>query len=603
VYCIVGRPSYIYFLYIASMAYRPPNQRGDGRASPEVRERSEQDSNGFGKEKEESQDVRYSDDVRFSGDARFSDQKRAVGPQDGWYGRKDGRRQDQWGELTELEVFGEKKERNTDGIDFDQYDRIPVEVTGEGGDKYIPLKFFTDGNLAEKLQWNLERCGYERPTPVQKYAVPIVVGGRDLMACAQTGSGKTCGFMVPCLESLLRSGPPDGQPANRGRPLPMPTALVLAPTRELAAQIHVESLKFAYATGISSRLIYGGADIREQQREMQKGTDILVATPGRLSDMIGRDCVDLGLCQFLILDEADRMLDMGFEPQVREIVQHSGMSRKLAEKLRRQSMMFSATFALNVQKMAGDFLTDYLFITVGRVGSCSEMIDQSLIYAEDGKGKTRALEKVYRDSAPPVGQLTVIFVESKKKADEIELYLWNAGLKVCAIHGDRDQRERENAMESFKCGETPILVATDVAARGLDISNVGLVINYDMPKQMDDYVHRIGRTGRAGKRGVAIGFVNERCRYCDELAELMRGANQDVPPWLAQLAKENSSNYANFKGKGKGKGAAVPYGGKDVREVAKKAAEPVVAAPKAEPKARPKTPSPERVVPDAWDSD
>lgn len=276
------------------------------------------------------------------------------------------------------------------------------------------------------------------------------------------------------------------------------------------------------------------------------------------------------------------------------------MSRKLERK--RQSMMFSATFAAAVQKMAGDFMDNYLFITVGRVGSCSETIDQSLIYAEDGKGKTRALEKVYRDHAPPVGQLTVIFVDSKKKADEIELYLWNAGLKVCAIHGDRDQRERENAMESFKCGETPILVATDVAARGLDISNVGLVINYDMPKQMDDYVHRIGRTGRAGKRGQAIGFVNERCRYCDELAELMRGANQEVPPWLAQLAKENSSNYANYKGgKGKGKGGATPYGGKDLRELPKKAEAPVAETPKPEPKARPRTPSPAREVPDAWD--
>merc|ERR1719265_143444 len=155
--------------------------------------------------------------------------------------------------------------------------------------------------------------------------------------------------MVPCLESLLRSGPPPEQRPNRGRPMPMPCALVMAPTRELAAQIHVESLKFAYASGIQSRLIYGGADIREQQREMQKGTDILIATPGRLSDMIGRDCVDLGLCQFMILDEADRMLDMGFEPQVREIVQHSGMSRKLDRK--RQSMMFSATFAAAVQRM------------------------------------------------------------------------------------------------------------------------------------------------------------------------------------------------------------------------------------------------------------
>merc|ERR1719272_1544883 len=241
------------------------------------------------------------------------------------------------------------------------------------------------------------------------------------------------------------------------------------------------------------------------------------------------------------------MLDMGFEPQVREIVQQSGLSR-YRKNGTRQNMMFSATFAGAVQKMAGDFMIDYLFITVGRVGSCSETITQTLFYAEDGKGKTRALEKIYRDYAPPVGQLTVIFVETKRRADEIEGDLWQAGLKVCAIHGDRDQQQREFALEAFKSGECPILVATDVAARGLDISNVGLVINYDMPKHMDDYVHRIGRTGRAGKRGEAIGFVNEKCRYCTDLAELLRQANQDVPSWLSSLAKENKDNYAS-KGK------------------------------------------------------
>lgn len=199
--------------------------------------------------------------------------------------------------------------------------------------------------------------------------------------------------------------------------------------------------------------------------------------------------------------------------------------------------------------------------------------------------------------------LTVIFVETKRRADEIELDLYQAGLQVCAIHGDRDQQQRESALESFKSGETPILVATDVAARGLDISNVGLVINYDMPKQMDDYVHRIGRTGRAGKRGVAIGFVNEKCRYCNDLAGLLRQANQEVPSWLSQLAKENSDNYQARKGKGKGT-VAPNFGGKDVRQLDKAAAAPVVVEEKkveepVKPPERPK--SPPREVPDAWD--
>eukprot|EP00931_Biecheleriopsis_adriatica_P116854 TRINITY_DN92440_c0_g1_i1.p1 TRINITY_DN92440_c0_g1~~TRINITY_DN92440_c0_g1_i1.p1 ORF type:complete len:555 (+),score=115.41 TRINITY_DN92440_c0_g1_i1:50-1714(+) len=531
-------------------------------------------------------------DVRYSGDVRF-EKRGGAARSDGWYGRKDGRRPELWDELSELDTFGEARQRGG-GIDFDKYDKIPVEVTGNGADDFVAMTSFAECQLSEQLSWNLHRCGYDRPTPVQKHAIPIVVGGRDLMACAQTGSGKTCAFMVPCIESLLRSGPPDKQTSSRGRPPPMPCALVLAPTRELALQIHEESLKFSYSTGIQSKIIYGGADIREQLREMGKGTDILIATPGRLTDFINRESVDMGLTQFLILDEADRMLDMGFEPQVREIVQNSGLGRKLERT--RQNMMFSATFAGAIQRMAGDFMADYLFITVGRVGSCSETITQTLIYADEGRAKTRALEKIYREHAPPVGQLTVIFVDTKKKADEIEVDLWQAGLRVCAIHGDRDQRQREIALEAFKSGENPILVATDVAARGLDISNVGLVINYDMPKQMDDYVHRIGRTGRAGKRGVAIGFVNEHCRYCLELAELLRQAKQEVPPWLSQLAKENSENYAARKGKGKG---GANFGSKDIREMAKAAA---VVEEKKEPPKEPERPkSPPREVPDAWD--
>lgn len=271
-------------------------------------------------------------------------------------------------------------------------------------------------------------------------------------------------------------------------------------------------------------------------------------------------------------------------------------------------MMFSATFAGPVQKMAGDFLHDYLFITVGRVGSASETIEQVLVYAEEGRGKTRALEKMYRENTPADGLLTVIFVDTKKKADEIECELWQAGLKVCAIHGDRDQRERDQAMAAFKSGENPILVATDVAARGLDISNVGLVINYDMPRQMDDYVHRIGRTGRAGKRGLAIGFINERCRYCVELAELLRNAKQEVPDWLSQLARESyGSGGKGGKSKGGGRGT---FGGQDIRELAKKAEEmkkpamPEVKKPEPEKKelaavlVRPENPDD---IPDNWD--
>mmetsp|Transcript_7606 Transcript_7606/g.27894 ORF Transcript_7606/g.27894 Transcript_7606/m.27894 type:complete len:628 (-) Transcript_7606:438-2321(-) len=472
-----------------------------------------------------------------------------------WRRRQDGRGKSHE-EKTELEVFGEVKVRSTAGIDFDAYDAIPVQITGNNVDGIIPIQRFSDAKLVDSLFENLRRCGYERPTPVQKHSIPIVVSGRDLMACAQTGSGKTCGFMVPCLESLLRSGPPPGVGGNR-RPKPMPCGLVLAPTRELAAQIHVEACKFSFDTGIRCCIIYGGADMREQKMDLEKGCDILVATPGRLTDMCDRGTVSLELVQFFILDEADRMLDMGFEPQVRQIV-NSNMGAQSA--FGRQSMMFSATFAREVQHMARDFLKDYVFITVGRVGSASELISQQVVYAGELKAKCRALEKAIKDHLTKDG-LAVVFVETKRAADDLELNLHEAGLPVTAIHGDRTQQEREEALHAFKTGANPVLVATNVAARGLDIPNVALVVNFDMPKDLDDYVHRIGRTGRAGRKGVAIAFVNERCTYLAELGDLLVEAKQDLPSWFSELCR----NAQRRGGKGKGKGDEKKFGGQDMR--------------------------------------
>merc|ERR1719321_2571806 len=200
----------------------------------------------------------------------------------------------------------------------------------------------------------------------------------------------------------------------------------------------------------------------------------------------------------------------------------------------RQSMMFSATFAREVQYMARDFLTDYVFISVGRVGSASELVTQMVVYAGDVKQKVHALERAIKEHLP-TGGLAVIFVETKRAADTLELELHNAGVNVTAIHGDRSQTEREEALHAFKTGANPVMVATDVAARGLDIPNVALVINFDMPKQLDDYVHRIGRTGRAGRTGTAIAFVNERCTYLSELGELLKEAKQDPPSWFDEL--------------------------------------------------------------------
>jgi ATP-dependent RNA helicase DDX3X len=330
--------------------------------------------------------------------------------------------------------------------------------------------------------------------------------------------------------------------------------------------------------------VYGGAEMRDQRMELEKGCDILVATPGRLTDMCTRSMVSLEYIQFFILDEADRMLDMGFEPQVRQIVftEFEGRLMGKKAKVQRHSMMFSATFAKEVQRMASDFLTDYVFITVGRVGSASELVQQDVIYASDQRQKNQHLSRVLNAGSEklPPGGLAIVFVETKKSADELEMELYQNGVKVTAIHGDRSQTQREEALSAFKTGANPVLVATDVAARGLDIPNVALVVNYDLPKQLDDYVHRIGRTGRAGRKGLAIAFVNERCTYLSDLRTLLTDAKQDPPQWFNDLC--DSSRPSG--GKGNRRGNENRFGGVDDRFSegkipAKAAATPQRAAP------------------------
>lgn len=451
-----------------------------------------------------------------------------------WTKRHDGRWKNAE-EPSEIEVFGERSRQSTAGIDFDNYDKIPAQLSGSNAADYSPITRFSEAKLTDSLFENLRRCGYDRPTPVQKYAIPVVLRNRDIMACAQTGSGKTCAFMVPCLESLLRSGPPPPLPGGGGRRFTaLPCGLVLAPTRELAQQIHGESRKFSYRTGIRCCIIYGGADIRDQRAEIQRGCDVLIATPGRLHDMYERGYVSLSLTQFFILDEADRMLDMGFEPQVREIVDQTDIGRH--SKFARQSMMFSATFAVDVQHMARDFLNDYVFLTIGRVGSASELVAQKVVFAEDPVQKLRSLDRALQEYRPKDG-LAIVFVETKRGADSLERELYER-MPVTAIHGDRTQTEREEALAAFKSGANPVMIATDVAARGLDIPNVSLVVNYDMPKHLDDYVHRIGRTGRAGRKGVAVAFVHQHCTYLQDLSNLLKESKQDPPLWFEDLARQ-----------------------------------------------------------------
>ncbi|XP_014029928.1 ATP-dependent RNA helicase DDX3X isoform X1 [Salmo salar] len=480
-------------------------------------------------------------------------------------------------ERLEAELFSSG---NT-GINFEKYDDIPVEATGSNCPPHIDS--FHDVDMGEIIMSNIALTHYTRPTPVQKYAIPVIKSKRDLMACAQTGSGKTAAFLVPVLSQIYTQGPGDaaaaaknGQDSGKyGRRKQYPLSLVLAPTRELALQIYEESRKFAYRSRVRPCVVYGGADIGQQIRDLERGCHLLVATPGRLVDMMERGKIGLDYCNYLVLDEADRMLDMGFEPQIRRIVEQDTMPPKGI----RQTMMFSATFPKEIQMLARDFLEDYIFLAVGRVGSTSENITQKVVWVEDGDKRSFLLDllnaTVIPSDAPDVQEaavtpgkesLTLVFVETKKGADALEDFLYREGYACTSIHGDRSQRDREEALNQFRSGRCPILVATAVAARGLDISNVKHVINFDLPSDIEEYVHRIGRTGRVGNLGLATSFFNDKnSNITKDLLDILVEAKQEVPSWLESLGYENQHKGNTGRGRSK-RFSSGGFGARDYRQ-------------------------------------
>jgi len=339
-----------------------------------------------------------------------------------------------------------------------------------------------------------------------------------------------------------------------------PYALVLAPTRELACQIYDEAKKFSYKTGLKSVVVYGGAPIGYQLRDLERGCDILVATPGRLVDIMERARLSVSHIKWLILDEADRMLDMGFEPQIRRIVEGEDMPGTG----KRQTLMFSATFPKEIQRLAASFLYEYVFLAVGRVGSTTELVTQKFIRVEESDKMGMLLDLINS-----VKGLTIIFVETKRKADLLEDFLVREGYSATSIHGDRVQQDRTAALKTFSSGQTPFLIATNVAARGLDIDNIAHVINYDMPTDIDDYVHRIGRTGRAGKPGMATAFIGEdNANVIPKLLEILIESQQEVPAWLESMKHHTRggghSGYGGYGGRGGGRGGN-RFGGRDYR--------------------------------------
>ncbi|KAK3601505.1 hypothetical protein CHS0354_027651 [Potamilus streckersoni] len=435
----------------------------------------------------------------------------------------------------------------TKGINFDNFDKIPVEVTGQ--DAPSRINSFDEAGLYDAFLKNVRKAGFEKPTPVQKFSIPIIMAGRDLMACAQTGSGKTAAFLLPVLTGMMKSGLSSSQFST----VQEPQALVVAPTRELALQIFMDARKFAHGTMLRSVVVYGGTSVGYQMRQLEQGTHILVGTPGRLLDVLGKQKVSLEKIKYLILDEADRMLDMGFGPEVRKIVEDFGMPPKNE----RQTLMFSATFPEEIQKLAAEFLNDYLFLSVGRTGGANTDVSQ-MICEVDRQQKRQKLCDILTDIG---SEKTLVFVEQKRNADFLASFLSESGFPTTSIHGDRLQREREEALKDFKTGRAPILIATSVAARGLDIPAVKYVINYDLPQTIEEYVHRIGRTGRCGNLGEATSFYSHDTDsgIAKALVRVLADANQDVPEWLEKYAKDSVSTAGYIP-------LGHKFGGKDIRK-------------------------------------
>ncbi|XP_064153272.1 ATP-dependent RNA helicase DDX4-like isoform X2 [Anguilla rostrata] len=411
------------------------------------------------------------------------------------------------------------------GINFDKYDEILVDVSGSNPPQAIVT--FEEAGLCETLGRNVSRSGYAKPTPVQKHGIPIIAAGRDLMACAQTGSGKTAAFLLPILQQLMA----DGVAASRYSEVQEPEAIIVAPTRELINQIYLEARKFAFGTCVRPVVVYGGISTGYTIREVLKGCNVLCGTPGRLLDIIGRGKIGLSKLRYLVLDEADRMLDMGFEPDMRRLVGSTGMPPRE----QRQTLLFSATYPEDIQRLAADFLkTDYLFLAVGQVGGACSDVEQNVYEVTQYAKRDKLVELLQTTGV----ERTMVFVETKRKADFIATFLCQENISTTSIHGDREQREREQALGDFRSGRCPVLVATSVAARGLDIEHVQHVVNFDLPSTVEEYVHRIGRTGRCGNTGRAVSFFDPATDtpLARSLVKVLSGAQQEVPSWLEEIA-------------------------------------------------------------------
>lgn len=413
-----------------------------------------------------------------------------------------------------------------------------------------PVQKWTQCGLDVRVLETVRRAGYERPTPIQAQSIPAIMAGRDIIGIAKTGSGKTVAFLLPMLRHVL-----DQRPLA---PTEGPVVLVMTPTRELAMQIYVECHRFARPLGLRAVCACGGANIKEQIADLKRGAEILICTPGRLIELLvansGR-VTNLRRVTYFVLDEADRMFDMGFGPQVLKVVANIRPDK--------QAVLFSATFPKQMEALARKVLVRPLEIVVGdRSVVCDDVAQHVEVLGEEAKF-VRLLE-ILGVWYPARVSRVLVFVDKQDAADNLLKDLLRRGYPCLSIHGGKDQADRDSAIEDFKAGVAPLLVATSVAARGLDVKDLGLVINYECPNHMEDYVHRVGRTGRAGSKGTAFTFVTPaQPAYASEIARALRGSHVDVPPALQRLVQEHEDRVRD----GRADKISSGFGGKGLERI------------------------------------
>lgn len=399
--------------------------------------------------------------------------------------------------------------------------RKDKEITVKGNNIPCPNEQFEEGNFPDYVMQEIRKQGFNEPTAIQSQGWPIALSGRDMVGIARTGSGKTLAYILPAtvhINNQRRLQRGDG-----------PIALILAPTRELAQQIQQVAKDFGASSMIRNTCIFGGSPKGPQARDLERGVEIVIATPGRLIDFLEKGITNLKRCTYLVLDEADRMLDMGFEPQIRKIIEQIRPDR--------QVLMWSATWPKQVQALAEDFLVDYIQINIGSLMPAANHNIRQIIDVCEEREKEMKLTKLLREVAFDNTNKMIIFVETKKKVDDITKTIRREGFMAICIHGDKSQPERDYVLNEFRSGKSHILVATDVAARGLDVEDVKYVINFDYPNSSEDYIHRIGRTGRCDQPGTAYAFfTSTNQRQAKDLIAVLEEAGQPINPKLHDLA-------------------------------------------------------------------